>query len=151
MTVSQIAALIVLMLAPNPRHPVLKNKSELEKISTEIVEASDEFEIDPILLTVWSFYESSFIKTAVGKIGETGYMQTVGVVAKKCERNGIKSDSIMCGAFTIREGILKCGSVKKSLWLYSSPGYAGCNGTPAARRTTAYRLRKVEQWRAKIK
>jgi hypothetical protein len=149
--IESITLIIALMVAPWAKHPLVNNEKARVELATEIVEASDEYEIDPVLLTVWAFYESSFIKTSVGKIGETGYMQTMGVVAKKCEKNGIKSDSIACGAFTIRNGIKKCGSLEKSLWWYSSPGYAGCNGTPAAKRATKYRLRKVEQWRTRIK
>ena len=144
MGITEIALIITAMLSPCPNHPLLKNDGAIKSISDDIKKASDEFNIDPVTLTVWSFCESSFRKTSVGKIGETGYMQTHGTAAMLCKKNGIDSKSIRCGAYLLDYGRKECGDLGGAKNMYAS---GSCSGTPMSRRIINRRDRMVKKWK----
>jgi hypothetical protein len=146
--IESIALIISIMVSTTPRHPLARNEKARIELATEIVEASDEYDNDPVLVTVWAYYESSFNPEAVGAIGAYGYMQVVGPASGLCKRRCLKPGSFACGSYLFKYGREKCGSQYRGLLWYAS---GSCKGTPRAERIVKFRLRKAEQWRKKIK
>lgn len=83
--VSQLEGIMVHLCRTVPRHIVNRDPAWRKRLAEHIVEASKDFEIDPYLMTVIMFCESSFKMSAVGKLGEVGLGQVHGLAAKGCD------------------------------------------------------------------
>ncbi len=128
-----IASIILELVSPAPNRQLYKNETKRMELASHIVEAGEQYGIDPILLTVWTFHESSF-RTSIkskSKLKEFGLMQVHGVVKFVCENEldislSTARGQLMCGAFTIRRYIETCGSLKGALGKYANGrcGYA---------------------------
>jgi hypothetical protein len=146
--IESITLIVSLMLAPNPRHPLNLHPEGREELANGVLHAVEQYPNDWALLLTWGFYESSLIPNSVGKIGEVGYMQVVGPAARLCKKEELEPGSFMCGSYLFKYGREKCGNMYKGLLWYAS---GRCKGTPRAERIVKFRLRKVDQWRTKIK
>lgn len=98
-----ILLIILELIKPAPNHPLNRDAELRTEIAGYFVEAGTEYNIDPVLLVVWSFGESSLRPDAKkGKLNEIGMFQVHGVAKKICERMGLDvstpSGQIMCGA-----------------------------------------------------
>ena len=119
-----------------------------EDIARDIDRYGAKYNVDPALLAVMAYQESSMRTDRVGALGEIGMFQVHGRSRKACAAAGIQPLGVECGAFLIDMNRRYCGSMKRGLYRYMS---GGCRGTPRARRKTAARLRKVERLKARFR
>lgn len=147
--ISSVISAILTLLNPEPNHPLNKDVGLLHLYAHAYVDAGNTYDIDPVLLVVWSFYESSLRPDAQGALNEVGLFQVHGLRKRTCKQM-LNIDTvrgqIFCGAMLISEGIDKCGNLKNSLWSYAS---GLCMGTPRAKRITRFRLKKWKQLKSK--
>jgi len=108
----------------------------------------EKYDVDPILLAVMAYQESSMRSDRVGSLGEVGMFQVHGLSRRACKAAGIQPLGVECGAFLLDMNRRFCGSMKRGLYRYMS---GDCRGTPRARRKTAARLRKVDRLKARFK
>jgi soluble lytic murein transglycosylase-like protein len=146
-----IALFIALLMAETPRAELSKSEMARNVLSYEIDRAAMEFDIDPVLLTLWAYLESSFDQSSRGKLGEIGLMQVHGQSRKICESAGLdvmkRSDNIECGALLMDMNRRYCGSMYRGLLRYAS---GRCEGTPRARRKVSWRLRELDRWKRRL-
>lgn len=139
--VTKIAALILTLMTPAPNRTLYKDAEARQDMATYFVDASEEYDIDPVLLVVWAFGESSLKTTAKGALGEVGVFQVHGRSRKACEQAGISligaKGQVNCGAMLIDMSRRFCGSLRQGLYRYAS---GNCHGTPRAIRITRRRL-----------
>lgn len=144
--IAKIAALILTLMTPAPNRPLYKDAEQREEMARHFVEAGEEYDIDPVLLVVWAFGESSLKTTAEGALGEVGIFQVHGAARNSCEQAGMELGGtsarvqILCGAMLIDMSRRYCGSLRAGLYRYAS---GSCHGTLRAIRITRRRLR---QW-----
>lgn len=144
-----IAAIILhLMMNPNPTpaRRLVKDEAYRMEMATVFVEAANERNLDPVLLVVWAFGESSLRLDAVGAMGEVGVFQVHGKRKRKCVNDGYDlsdmAGQIRCGAMLIAESRDECYNIERGMWSYAS---GSCNGTPRARRITKRRFKRIEK------
>lgn len=149
--VQTIAALIALLLAPAPNRALYKGAQKRGEMASIFVEAGERYNVDPILLVVWSFGESSLRTDAKGALGEVGLFQVHGRARKTCDGLGLDSSTtrgqIICGAALIDMDRRYCGDLAKGLHQYAS---GKCAGTPRARRIVKRRFRQLERLRKEL-
>ena len=149
-----VLAIMLYLLSPAPNRELYKDAEKREALARLYVEAGEKYGVDPVLLTYWSFRESSFRTGVVSKseLKEFGLFQVHGVTKFIC-RNELKTfgetletsrGQIMCGAFLIRRYIDFCGSVRGALGKYAN-GRCGY-----ARKDVNERLDKIECLRSKF-
>lgn len=149
--IQTITALIALLLAPAPNRALYKDTEACKELATMFVAAGEKYNLEPDLLTVWSFGESSFRPDAKGAIGEVGLFQVHGVAKKTCLTNGFDlatmKGQIYCGALLIDMSRRYCGDLTRGLYRYAS---GKCNGTPKAKRIVKRRFRQLERLRKEL-
>jgi hypothetical protein len=138
-----IAAMMLEILSTNPRNPA---NTRFTEYAEQFVQHGEQYSVDPVVLAVWSFYESSWDDRKVGNLGEVGLFQVHGVSRKICEAAKLDPIGIECGALLIDADTRFCGDLKRGLYRYAS---GKCKGTPAARRAVAFRLGEVKRWKKK--
>jgi hypothetical protein len=116
--------IMILLIRYEPSNSLIKDKNEIDEISTEISEAGKEFSIDPLLITYWSFKESRWDKKSKGKLGEIGVCQAHGSAKNTCVKFGLdmskRSDQFRCMALLFNMNYRKTGSIEKGLRVYAS-------------------------------
>lgn len=118
-----------------------------EKYAAEFDRYGEHYNVDPILLAVMAYQESSMISERIGALGEVGMFQVHGHHRGACVDAGINPFGVECGAFLVDMDRRYCGSLKKGLYRYMS---GSCKGTPRAKRKTDARLRKAKYLREKF-
>lgn len=105
-----------------PKHPVQKNKKWRSELSAYIVEASYEYDLEPLLVTAVVFLESSFRKKAIGSDRPSiGLMQVHGVALNGCKDLDTAEGQLLCGSKWLRFCIDECeGSIAGGLALYGN-------------------------------
>jgi hypothetical protein len=142
--VAVIARIIMFLLSTWPANPSYLHADELAQ---EFEEHGAKYNVDPVLLVVMAYQESSITRDAVGALGEVGYFQVHGKSRKACEAANLDPLGIECGAMLLDMNRRYCGSMERGLHRYMS-GF--CAGTPRARRKTESRLKKAEMLRKKF-
>jgi hypothetical protein len=117
------------------------------QIASDLDRYGEKYDVDPILLAVMAYQESSMRTDRVGDLGEVGMFQVHGLSRRACKAAGIQPLGVECGAFLLDMNRRFCGSMKRGLHRYMS---GDCRGTPRARRKTAARLQKVERLKARF-
>lgn len=149
MTLAQIAFLIQSLVIDTPQAELYKSDEAREILALEFLSASEEHSVDPVLLVIMGYRESSFRQGSRGDLGEIGVMQVHGQSRKICEASGldIKSrlDNIRCGALLIAMNTRYCGSLNRGLYRYAC---GKCRGSPRAIRKMNWRLKLAEKWKA---
>jgi hypothetical protein len=109
---------IVDKVSLTPRHHL--NAADARAVFVDELRATGAaHDVDPALLAVVSFLESSWMTTAKGGIGEIGILQVHGVAADGCElvtRRG----QLDCGAKALRKSFEACGSWPGALTMYAT-------------------------------
>jgi hypothetical protein len=131
---------IVDKVSLTPRHHL--NDAEARTAFVDELRATGAaHDVDPALLAVVSFLESSWMTTAKGGIGEIGIMQIHGVAAEGCElvtRRG----QLDCGARALRRSFEACGSWSGALTMYAT---GQCKPrTDRVKRLIEYRMKMWE-------
>jgi len=137
--------IVLFLLSGWIANPATKHAVEIAK---DFDRYGAQYDVDPVLLAVMAYQESSMRTDRVGKLGEVGMFQVHGRSKKACKAAGIQPLGVECGAFLIDMNRRFCGSMKRGLYRYMS---GDCRGTPRARRKTSARLRKVERLKARFK
>ena len=142
--VKTITAIILILLQSWPKNPAHKN---VDQLARDFMKYSVKYNIDPVLLAVVGFHESSLRTDQVGGLGEVGMFQVHGRHRGICEAANISPLGVECGALLLDMDTRFCGSVRDGLHRYMS---GSCDGTPRARRMTKFRLRRVKALKGKI-
>lgn len=119
-----------------------------EDIARDFDRYGAQYDVDPVLLAVMAYQESSMRTDRVGALGEVGMFQVHGLSHRACKAAGIQPLGVECGAFLLDMNRRYCGSMTRGLYRYMS---GDCRGTPRARRKTAARLRKVYRLKARFR
>lgn len=138
--VSIISSLILFLMATAPCRQLYKDADARNDLAEQFVSAGERYGLDPALLVVWSFGESSLRGDAKGALGEIGLFQVHGKHRQACEGAGIEPRGVECGAFLIDMDRRFCGGLERGLMRYAS---GKCSGTPRAKRIMKRRLRQV--------
>lgn len=138
---SVILAILTHLLSTWPANPA---NAEKVSLSENIVRLSEKYGVDPVLLTVMGYQESSMRRDLKGALGEVGMYQVHGKSKGACIAEKIDPRGVECGAFLIDMNTRFCGSVERGLYRYMS---GSCRGTPRAKRKAAHRLKKAERLR----
>jgi hypothetical protein len=135
-----IDAFIVEKVSLTPRHH-LNGAEARAAFVAELRSTGAAHDVDPALLAVVSFLESSWKTTARGGLNEVGLMQTHGVAAEGCElitRRG----QLDCGARALRKSFEACGSWRGALTMYAT---GQCKPrTDRVKRLIEYRMKMWE-------
>jgi hypothetical protein len=146
-----IALLIAILMAGTPNDELSRSRAAREALASEVVYAAEKHDVDPVLLTLWGYFESTLHQRARGKLGEIGLMQVHGQSRKICESAGLdvmkRSENIECGALLMDMNRRYCGSMYRGLLRYAS---GRCEGTPRARRKVSWRLRELNRWKRRL-
>jgi len=140
-----IIAIVTFLLSTWLANPANKH---IESIAVDLIRYGKEYNVDPVLLAVMAFHESSCRTDRVGALGEIGMFQVHGHHLKTCKAAGINPIGVECGAMLIDMDRRFCGSIEHGLWRYMS---GSCKGTPRAKRKTKQRLNKVVRIKEKFK
>lgn len=143
--IGTVTTIITFLLSTWPNNPS-NNEDTIDEIAAECVWRGKEYGLDPVLLAVIGFHESSLRKEAEGKAGEVGIMQVHGKARKACENASISPFGVGCGAFLLNKYRNECGSIRRGLNRYMS---GSCNGTPRSIRGTNMRLYRAAKLRKK--
>lgn len=136
-----IIAMMLEILSTNPRNPA---NTRVTEYAEQFVLYGEQYNVDPVVLAVWSFYESSWDDRKTGKLEEIGLFQVHGVSRRICEAAKLDPIGVECGALLIAENTRFCGDFKRGLYRYAS---GSCAGNPAAKRIVAFRLGEVKKWK----
>lgn len=117
-SVSRIEQGILSLTALAPNHPA-RNELRRRELAVAVVEASRAYDLDPLLLLTWAFFESSLRPASVGALGEVGLMQLHGAAADGCDLSTVAGQAL-CGAAWMRRQIDACGSLVGGLTAYAS-------------------------------
>ena len=146
-----IALLIAMLMAETPNAELARSRGAREVLAEEILESAEKYNIDPVLLTLWGYFESSLNQRARGKLGEVGIMQVHGKSRAACKAAGLdvmqRDENIECGALLIDMNRRYCGSMYRGLLRYS---YKKCSGSPRAIRKVSWRLRELDRWKRRL-
>jgi len=146
-----IALLIALLMAETPNAELSRSRAARETLASEVVSAAEKYDVDPILITLWGYFESTLHQRARGTLGEVGVMQVHGKSRYFCESSGLdvikRNENIECGAMLMDMNRRYCGSMYRGLLRYAS---GRCEGTPRARRKVSWRLRELDRWKRRL-
>jgi len=145
---NQIILLITFLIADTPNHMLNKNPKKMQLYAHAYIDAGKMYNIDPFILTDWSYRESSFKKNAVGKLKEKGlfqFMKRSAVICKGVHDISTARGQIMCGARIIDNSRTYCGSLERGLRQYAS------GSCIKAKEKVRRRLKRVEKLKKKIK
>jgi hypothetical protein len=146
-----IALLIALLMAETPNDELSRSRAAREALASEVVSAAEKYDVDPVLLTLWGYFESTLHQRARGKLGEIGIMQVHGKSRAACKAAGLdvmqRDENIECGALLMDMNRRYCGSMYRGLLRYAS---GRCEGTPRARRKVSWRLRELDRWKRRL-
>lgn len=122
-TVQDIDGAIRWLVRGVPSNPMSIHSSRRE-MAVYIHSAAKEWDLDPYLLTVMAFRESSFKPSAIGKSrGEIGVIQVHGKPLQDCEKDGFDmtqpAGQLRCGARYLRALSDHCGDVTRGLTAYA--------------------------------
>jgi hypothetical protein len=135
-----VEAFIALKLEHAPRH-YLYDADARARFVAELRAAGAAHDIDPALLAVISYLESSWMPGAVGGIGERGVMQVHGAAADGCDLS-TRRGQLDCGAAWLRRSYDACGSWPGALTMYAT---GACKPrTDRVKRLVKYRLKMWE-------
>lgn len=142
-----ISNLIADLMQSAPRRKLARDKGERDKLAGEIVDAAKVYNLDPILITMLAYFESSFHTSDTGGIGEVGIMQMHGRAVTTCPHDvTTRAGQILCGARWFRLALIKCEDDEAA----ALTAYASGSCTPrtvATREKIAYRVRRIERAR----
>ena len=140
-----------MLMAETPNAELSRSMAAREALASEVISAAEKYDVDPILLTLWGYFESTLYQRARGKLGEVGVMQVHGKSRSVCESVGLdvmkRSENIECGAILMDMNRRYCGSMDRDLLRYAS---GRCNGTPRAIRKVSWRLRELDRWKRRL-
>ena len=113
-------------IKPWPRHPLLKDTSQLLELSSAINAASQAKDVPPALLIATGFREGSFKPGSEGDLGELSMFQMMPATAReaqllepRCTLDTVEG-SAMCSATWLRHWADKCGNWRGSLAIYAT-------------------------------
>lgn len=134
-TVNDIDSAIGYLTRGVPANPMQREPDSRTEMARAILTAARETELDPYLLVVMAYRESSFRHWAIGKAREeVGVAQIHGKPLRDCIKDGLDmarpSGQAMCGARYLRQLSDYCGSTTRGLSAYAS---GSCN--PRTKRT----------------
>lgn len=107
------------LLSKAPGRALTRDKQRQAQLANDIVEASGEYDVPSLLLTMIVFRESSFKTNVTGKIGEYGLVQVHGLAAKNCDLS-TQVGQLRCGARWLKKSYNMCGTWKKALIAYAT-------------------------------
>lgn len=147
--IKTIAITILLLLSPAPNRLLYRDADSRTEMAREFVNAGEKYNVDPILLVIWSFGESSLKMDAKGALGEVGLFQVHGRHREMCSGFDLETmrGQIECGAMLIDMDRRYCGSMERGLMRYAS---GRCSGTPRAKRIVKRRLKQWKRWKGNI-
>lgn len=142
MKLAYLIWLIASFMSETPRNELAKNVETQAAYAKAAQAAGEKYLIDPDMLIVWAYAESSLNPNAIGKKKEVGLFQIHGRANRDtCIAAGHDLQTIegqfMCGALIINMGWRACGSLQKGLYTYSCKS---CNGCPRGIKAVRYRL-----------
>lgn len=121
-------------------------------MAIEILDASNEFpiigyeQLQPFLITYWTYRESSFRDTVKDHQGSYGVGQVQGVLRKRCEDLGINLDTrknqFRCVASSFQFLVERCGGFERGLANYAS---SKCDLKGRPKWVVKSRLRKLKK------
>ena len=108
-----------------PANPMQREPDSRTEMAKAILTAARETGLDPYLLVVMAYRESSFRHWAIGKArAEVGVVQIHGEPLRDCITDGLDmtraSGQIMCGARYLRQLSDYCRSITRGLSAYAS-------------------------------
>lgn len=138
---SQLESVMVHLCRTVPRHVVNRDPAWRKRLVAHIVEASAEYGLDPFLMTVIMFCESSFKMSAVGKLGEVGLGQVHGLAARGCDLS-TERGQVQCTARWLAYARSLCnGSDKQMIARYATGRTCDPPADSRLERLVNYRLR----------
>lgn len=140
-------------MSPCPRSTLVRDEAERERYAGHAIAAGSKYKVDPDLLIVWFFNESSLNPKAEGTRGEIGVSQIHGKRNRSiCKAAGHSLNTprgqFMCGALLIDMGRRACGDLKRGLYTYAC---RTCSGCPRGIRAYNYRKNQLERLRQKYR
>jgi hypothetical protein len=126
---------IMRRIESTPRHRLHDETARTEFVR-DVYAVSAAHDVPARVILMTSFFESSWIVTARGGLGEIGLMQVHGIAAEGCDLR-TQRGQLDCGAKALRNALDACGTLRGALTMYAT---GGC-------RTRSDRVKRLIEYR----
>jgi len=144
-------SLITFLLRLEPNHPLNRDIEKMEHLAAVTHVVSDEFNLHPVDLLAWMYFESSLRPNAVSSKGAVGLGQFMPLRLKACHREGYNTETVtgqvLCTAHCLINSSRHCGDTTAGLHQYIG---SGCNGSEKSGKVVNYRLYRIRRLRRKF-